>query len=575
MKKIISFLGSGNYQETKYGFKDSKGENVIVETRFVQEAISSLVEKDAILYIGLTEGEKGSRKTNWESGNKTRFNSKTCKDEIVYEKGLKEVLRGKEIPFKEMSIKDGKNDTEIWANFQTIFDELKDEDEIYVDVTHSFRSIPIIIMAILNYAKFIKNIDVKGIYYGAFEAREEPEYIAPILDLSLFNDITDWTIGAEKFISTGNSRGLVKEINKVLNPLSKKYKGKNEEINMLNNLKSSVIKFSDSLYSVRGLELSRNGSELNKRLNEINSINILGLEPFAKVLDKMRNMVEHYSYSPILDIFYTAELLRDLGLIQQAYTLLSENILTYLIYKGGLEKHVDKVRVRGYVKDRLYEERTGEINKYYKSDEELKEIWRVRDAVGKYCTKELADLFEEIGKYRNDLNHGGYREDSKDKLQKFENKFEYFIRETYKYTNLSDVETKIFEMDSNPNMILLFSHKLTDNQKENAKDEFGINEFVYLPKDLQGKWSSIDPSLDSVDEELNDIKDWISKIGNEGDYILIQGDYGVMYNMVNFSKGQNLVPIYSTSERKAKEIKNSDGTIEITHVFEHVRFRKY
>ena len=51
-------------------------------------------------------------------------------------------------------------------------------------------------------------------------------------------------------------------------------------------------------------------------------------------------------------------------------------------------------------------------------------------------------------------------------------------------------------------MFLFFSHILTDLQKKEAEEEWGINEFVYLPEDLQRKWSQIDPFSESVDINL-------------------------------------------------------------------------
>jgi Tfp pilus assembly pilus retraction ATPase PilT len=44
----------------------------------------------------------------------------------------------------------------------------------------------------------------------------------------------------------------------------------------------------------------------------------------------------------------------------------------------------------------------------------------------------------------------------------------------------------------NKKMILLFSHTLTDKQKEDAKQKWQVD-FVYLPKELQRIWSDISP----------------------------------------------------------------------------------
>lgn len=55
-------------------------------------------------------------------------------------------------------------------------------------------------------------------------------------------------------------------------------------------------------------------------------------------------------------------------------------------------------------------------------------------------------------------------------------------------------------------MILIFSHKLSDEQKKEAKENWNINEFVSLPEELQNIWSNIDPDLDTLNESLVSIK---------------------------------------------------------------------
>jgi len=48
--------------------------------------------------------------------------------------------------------------------FTSVYSEIEFNDEIYVDVTHSLRNIPIIFMSVLNYAKVTKNCTIKGIF---------------------------------------------------------------------------------------------------------------------------------------------------------------------------------------------------------------------------------------------------------------------------------------------------------------------------------------------------------------------------------------------------------------------------
>jgi len=124
-------------------------------------------------------------------------------------------------------------------------------------------------------------------------------------------------------------------------------------------------------------------------------------------------------------------------------------------------------------------------------------------------------------------------------------------------------------------MILIFSHILTDIQIQDAKANLGVDEFIYLPKDLQEKWSLIPPDEKDITSITGEIKEWLEEVATRKDYILVQGDYGATYALVNFCRSRGFKAIYSTTSRRAREVKGEDGKIEITRVFEHVRYRDY
>jgi len=63
-------------------------------------------------------------------------------------------------------IPDGKDTDEIWEIFDIIYNALEEDDNIYIDITHSFRYLPMLLLVLLNYAKYLKNIKIKQITYG-------------------------------------------------------------------------------------------------------------------------------------------------------------------------------------------------------------------------------------------------------------------------------------------------------------------------------------------------------------------------------------------------------------------------
>ncbi|MCB4205246.1 hypothetical protein LF845_09780 [Deferribacterales bacterium Es71-Z0220] len=124
-------------------------------------------------------------------------------------------------------------------------------------------------------------------------------------------------------------------------------------------------------------------------------------------------------------------------------------------------------------------------------------------------------------------------------------------------------------------LFLLFSHKLTDKQITDAKESLGVEKFVYLPDDLQVIWSQVSPYSELPLIELNRIVDWLKFEANKGDYILVQGDFGATFYVVDFCLKNNLIPVYSTSRRISVEKNGNNGKIVKTNIFEHVTFRKY
>ena len=163
-KVYISFLGTNDYLPCTY-FKDSREmENV----RFVQQATLEFfcrrwTGKDRIIIFST----EGAFRRNWlDDGHKDKDTGgiKKCigLNNCIKKLNLLPVL-------KRVSIPEGKSEQEIWDIFQIVFEDLKPEDEVIFDITHAFRSIPMLAIVILNYSKVMKNITIGGIYYGAFE----------------------------------------------------------------------------------------------------------------------------------------------------------------------------------------------------------------------------------------------------------------------------------------------------------------------------------------------------------------------------------------------------------------------
>jgi len=154
-------------------------------------------------------------------------------------------------------------------------------------------------------------------------------------------------------------------------------------------------------------------------------------------------------------------------------------------------------------------------------------------------------------------------------------KYDKFFQVTPEsYHELANTIGNIIYKMLSTRMILLFSHKLTESQKEDAIENLGVDEFISLDEKTQSIFSNIPPELDKIGEYLNPVKEFVLKNSVNGDYVLIQGDFGAVCEMVKFTKAQYLKAIYSTTKRETIEEKKDDKIIK-TSYFRHVRFRKY
>jgi len=124
-------------------------------------------------------------------------------------------------------------------------------------------------------------------------------------------------------------------------------------------------------------------------------------------------------------------------------------------------------------------------------------------------------------------------------------------------------------------LILIFSHKLTEKQRLQAKEQLKVTDFVYLPEDLQQLWSDIPSELTKLKEYLEPIKKWLDDVANENDFVLVQGDFGATYILVSLAFTKKLIPVYSTTKRICVENKCKNRNVKLTHLFSHVIFRKF
>ncbi len=417
-KVFLSFLGTNNYIECNYCY----GEECVEKVRFVQEAMVKLFCKDFSeedqIYIFVT-GQ--AEEKNWND---------TTKDGIKVE-GLD--TRLKKLSFKgqisHRMIPAGHSESEIWKIFKTVFENLQEDDEVIFDITHGFRSLPMLGLVLLNYARFIKKITIRKVYYGAFEVlgagfeiRRKPmeERNAPIFDFTGFVRLQDWTVAVGDFLKNGQTAHL-KELVKIdVNPILEKSKlkneeakseGKNEEARNIRKLFNLLDEFAENIFLNRGPQIGEaKGKEINDLLSKIEDNFIQPLKPIVK---KIKEKVEGLQNDDLINGMVAVRWSIEHNLVPQAYTLLFENIITIVLEEynkkfGESLKKTDK-DLRNAISSAFKIKYDNISESDWKGNKKLiKEILSM-EILGH---EQLVENFEILRNMRNDIDHAGWSENA-------------------------------------------------------------------------------------------------------------------------------------------------------------------
>ncbi|MEA1995301.1 MAG: TIGR02221 family CRISPR-associated protein [Campylobacterota bacterium] len=374
---FISFLGTGDYKPCsyRYGNQKIKIENV----DFVQETIVSLFcsdwqEKDRILIFYT----KKSKEKNWEKLN-IKLKSLNMKPSI-----------------EGILISDGKSEEEIWEIFSTIFDKINNNDNIICDITHSFRSIPLLGIAVINYAQVLKDASLKGVYYGAFDASETST--KPIFDLTPYSSIMNWSFATSEFIKRGETGALV-ELMKI--DAKTKDIESNKTAQRLNKISKKLDKMSLAIKLNRGKQIVEKISNLNDEISFIQKDKSFSY--LNALLDKIKQKTKDFKINNVENCIVAAQWCYEHDLIPQCITILQEGIITYICGILSLDYHIEKDR-------ELISQSLAVINKIpeEKWNPPLKENPEIAEKVNNVLNENIIKEYRSLGALRNDVNHCGF-----------------------------------------------------------------------------------------------------------------------------------------------------------------------
>ena len=245
-KVLISFLGTGSLdpKEPNRTYKTANyrlGDTDLGKYPFVSAAMKKHYDIDKILLVG-TVHSMWEEVYRWYSLDKQmpidddvyleiaeacEKSNNTSPLFIPHKEAIEKAL-GK--GSKVILIKYGITEDEIKENINIILglqQYLNGDDKLIVDVTHSFRSLPLFMMNLIIYLQNVssKRIKISHIHYGMLEVIRELGY-APIIDLRSMLDVNDWITGAYAFSMFGNTykiSSLLENENKSVAPILRNF----------------------------------------------------------------------------------------------------------------------------------------------------------------------------------------------------------------------------------------------------------------------------------------------------------------------------------------------------------------
>lgn len=544
------------YEDTIYGIKKENGEFYTEKTSYMPLIIENTYNIDKTIIIGTT----GSMWDNlydiyWKKFKKDKIkdeefkqslidvqvnsNRETPIDKINIDKFNQEFI-GK---VKGIVIKYGVNSKEISRNFDLIIklqEEFNDVDEyeVFLDITHSFRSMAFWMFLIMNYLTDVsnKNIKIAGITYGMFEAKKDN--ITPIVILKPFLEILNWIKGASELKQYGNSYYILEKSDN--NSLSKNIK--DELKNFSNTMNMNYI--NSLLESIKNLKKLDTENELDKINGPAKHIIPNILKEFIKDFDLKEDDDNKRSY-------LLQATLAKWHCNQKRYAMSAINISEAIVTFVLLTLNIDSKKLKGkfdpdndgqkWLKEiyKIYKDRTDlseEEKQIYKYGELFVEVNRIRKEVAHSLGKQ-PDIVGDIKKLEDYSNNIVDMLKNEDIIKKFEGKLLILKNLQIKDSNKNNLIKTVGKKKGN-SILLLSTKELSDDELKELKINWQIDNIISLSEDELKLWKN--PSSEADFQVFKNIIDHYLINGN---YILIHGNLKNMTKIKGYANTKGIISL--------------------------------
>ena len=401
--KVISFIGTGLYQPCRYKYGEKE-----IKTHLFPYAVTRFFKPQSLLIVLTPKAEKAkasftpddeAKAKSYFSEIATTHNLEILRDrDQTYLEQLREIHKAHGlVEPQKVSIPNGESEEELWQIFNAMAASLKEKEEVVFDITHAFRSLPLLVLIAAAYLRKTKDIKLKAIVYGAFEAAYEKEdgtKVTPVFDLTPFVDLLDWMTATDKFVSTGNAQGLAGLLKKSHQTLWRNASPERRENlpRQLQGVGSALNDLSLALALTRPVEVSEKAKALNSKLDASISELEKWAQPFVVLLEKVK---ESYSQFSIDDLETQRKLIGwyvEHERVTQAITLAREWLVSVTCKFMNKDVIDERNAAENLLNDAVKASRENTLNE----DPSNPPI-------------EIGQAWQSVSDLRNDLAHCGFR----------------------------------------------------------------------------------------------------------------------------------------------------------------------
>lgn len=248
--KLLTFLGTNNYLPTTYTWAEKEKRKT---TRLFPLALADWLEPEEIFVFLTSDAEKHD---NWRELQKS-------------------------INATPVHIDDGASEEDLWKIFTAIVDSVEPQDQLAIDITHGFRSLPLLGLLVAAYLKSSKDVTVEHLVYGAYEARDKVKNESPVFELTSFLALFDWMIASDHFLKTGYGRplaGLLVDAD-----------------GAIGELRTGILQLSDGLHLLRPPAVTQSASELERKVHQAAQEASHEIPPLAEMLSHISESYGRFS----------------------------------------------------------------------------------------------------------------------------------------------------------------------------------------------------------------------------------------------------------------------------------------